>query len=120
VEQLKRHAKSLAKLHQLTNLPEHDKLLPRLAENDSLLIETYDILTAVAALDRRIESAGEWLLDNFYLIEEQILAIRRHLPPSYSRELPSLGYCRVFTKCCRDRDRQFCEYRTSLEHHIYE
>src|SRR5690606_29426177 len=31
------------------------------------------------------------ILDNFYLIEEQIRAVRRLLPPSYSRELPRLA-----------------------------
>ena len=29
---------------------------------------------------RRITPAGEWLLDNFYLIEEQIRMAKRHLP----------------------------------------
>jgi cyclic beta-1,2-glucan synthetase len=68
-----------------------DKLLPRLDENERVLIETYDLVTAAAAQNRRIEPAAEWLLDNFYLVEEQIRAIRRLLPPSYSRELPRLA-----------------------------
>ena len=53
-------------------------------------IETYDLVSAAADQNRRIEPAAEWLLDNFYLVEEQIRAIRRLLPPSYSRELPRL------------------------------
>jgi hypothetical protein len=40
---------------------------------------------------RRITPAAEWLLDNFYLIEEQIQLARRHLPRGYSRELPRLA-----------------------------
>ncbi len=46
--------------------------------------------------------ADEWLLDNFYLIEEQIRTARRHLPKNYSRELPRLlggpsaGFPRVY------------------------
>ena len=40
--------------------------------------------------NRRITPAGEWLLDNFYLIEEQIRTAKRHLPKGYSRELPRL------------------------------
>jgi hypothetical protein len=36
------------------------------------------------------QSAGEWLLDNFHLIEEQIATAKRHLPRGYSRELPCL------------------------------
>ncbi|HTH48246.1 MAG TPA: glucoamylase family protein, partial [Candidatus Limnocylindria bacterium] len=34
--------------------------------------------------------AAEWLLDNFYLIEEQVRLVRRHLPRGFSRELPHL------------------------------
>ena len=48
-------------------------------------------MTEAAERKRRIAPAAEWLLDNFYLIEEQIRTARRHLPPSYSRELPRLA-----------------------------
>ncbi|MFX4736590.1 hypothetical protein ABTB89_19565, partial [Acinetobacter baumannii] len=40
---------------------------------------------------RRITPAADWLLDNFYLIEEHIRAAERHLPKGYSRELPRLA-----------------------------
>ena len=33
---------------------------------------------------------SEWLLDNFYMIAEQIRTAREHLPKNYSRELPHL------------------------------
>jgi cyclic beta-1,2-glucan synthetase len=38
----------------------------------------------------QITPAGEWLLDNFYLIEEQIRTGKRHLPKGYVKELPRL------------------------------
>lgn len=56
-----------------------------------MLIATYELVTAATAQNRRIEPAAEWLLDNFYLVEEQIRSIRRLLPPSFSRELPRLA-----------------------------
>ena len=66
-------------------------MLARLAENESVLIGVRKLLTeALASANRRITPAGEWLLDNFYLIEEQIRTARRHLPKGYSRELPRL------------------------------
>jgi len=37
-----------------------------------------------------ISVASEWLLDNFYLIEEQVRAITDDLPPHYGEELPHL------------------------------
>ena len=91
IDQLERHAKEIAASHRLAAGRARDRLLPRLSENERVLIETYDLVTAAANQERRIEPAAEWLLDNFYLIEEQIRAIRRLLPPSYSRELPRLG-----------------------------
>ena len=67
-----------------------DQLLARLAENEVVLLEVRDLLTEAVKADRRITPAGEWLLDNFYLIEEQIRTAKRHLPKGYSRELPRL------------------------------
>src|SRR6187401_3503296 len=91
IDQLERHAKVVAASHRVTTNRTRDKLLPRLEENERVLIETYDLVTAAVNQSRRIEPAAEWLIDNFYLIEEQIRAIRRLLPPAYSRELPRLA-----------------------------
>jgi cellobiose phosphorylase len=102
IDQLERHAKAIAASHRLAPGRAADKLLPRLGENQRVLLETYDLVTAAVEQNRRIEPAAEWLLDNFYLVEEQIRAIRRLLPPSYSRELPRLangpavGFPRVY------------------------
>ena len=56
-----------------------------------MLIGACNLLTAAVTANRRITPAGEWLLDNFYLIEEQIRTAKRHLPQGYSRELPRLA-----------------------------
>ncbi|MCA9009219.1 MAG: hypothetical protein KDB01_05700 [Planctomycetaceae bacterium] len=32
---------------------------------------------------------AEWLLDNFYVVQEQIRDIREHMPPAFFRELPT-------------------------------
>ncbi|MBI5076360.1 MAG: cyclic beta 1-2 glucan synthetase [Nitrospirae bacterium] len=89
-DQMKQHGKTLAGMHKLS--PEHgpDQLLLRLAENEGILTGTRTLLMEAVTTDRRITPAGEWLLDNFYLIEEQIRTARRHLPKGYSRELPRL------------------------------
>ncbi len=49
-------------------------------------------LTTAVSASHRISPAGEWLLDNFHLIEEQIGTAKRHLPRGYSRELPRLEF----------------------------
>ena len=89
-DQMKQHGSSLAGAHELAQRWAPDRLLTRLADNEKVLIEACRLLTAALEADRRIVPAGEWLLDNFYLIEEQIRTARRHLPKDYSRELPRL------------------------------
>jgi len=91
VDQLEQRAKTLAASHQLTTGQAPDKLIPRLDENERILVHTHDLVTAAVKQNRQIAPAAEWLLDNFYLIEEQIRTARRHLPRSYSRELPRLA-----------------------------
>ncbi|MDD5176392.1 MAG: glucoamylase family protein [Sterolibacterium sp.] len=84
------HGKALAASHQLAPGRAPDQLLVRLAANENVLVGVCKQLTAAVTAKRRITPAGEWLLDNFYLIEEQIRTAKRHLPKGYSRELPRL------------------------------
>jgi cyclic beta-1,2-glucan glucanotransferase len=89
-DQMKQHGRTLANSHQLGLGRAPDQLLTRLAENEEVLIGACTLLTAAVKVNLRIAPAGEWLLDNFYLIEEQIRTAKRHLPKGYSRELPHL------------------------------
>ncbi len=90
-DQMEQHGKAIAAAHQLAPGRAPDKLLARLAANETALVGICRLLTAAVAENRRISPAGEWLLDNFYLIEEQIRTAKRHLPKGYSRELPRLA-----------------------------
>ena len=91
-DQMQQHGKILAGAHRLGVKHASDLLLGRLAQNQAVLLEAYALLTAAGKTTRRISPAGEWLLDNFYLIEEQIRTAKRHLPKGYSRELPRLAH----------------------------
>src|SRR6185312_10373764 len=90
-DQMERHGTTLATAHRVTPNRARDQLLPRLASNESVLIDACERLAAAIATNRRITPAGEWLVDNFHLIEEQIGTAKRHLPRGYSRELPRLA-----------------------------
>ena len=92
-DQMEQHGKILASMHQVKPGRPRDRLLARLAENEILLLEVHRLVTEAVKVGRRITPAGEWLLDNFYVIEEQIRTARRHLPKGYSRELPRLSNC---------------------------
>ncbi len=90
VEQLGRHARVLAADHRIVAQESSNRLLARLGENEQRL-RVFNRATLAVDPSRRITPAAEWLLDNFYLIEEQIQMARRHLPRGYSRELPRLS-----------------------------
>jgi len=100
--QLKEHAKNLASRHAIASKHGPDRLLPRLAENEKILLESYELITTAVKGKRQISPAAEWLIDNFYLIEEQIRTARLYLPKKYSLELPQLknelwaGFPRIY------------------------
>ncbi|MBI3805207.1 MAG: cyclic beta 1-2 glucan synthetase [Nitrospirae bacterium] len=89
---MEQHGKRLAAAHQLTPGRAPDQLLTRLSANEALLIDVCNLLTGAVTANQRITPAAEWLLDNFYLIEEQIRTAKKHLPTGYSRELPRLAH----------------------------
>jgi len=90
-DQMEQHGIVLANKHTLgsTRVPDQH-LLARLAENEIFLLEVHNLLTETVKEDHQITPAGEWLLDNFYLIEEHIRTGKRHLPKGYIKELPRL------------------------------
>ena len=90
-DQMEHHGRTLASAHALGPRGRRDLLLSRLTQNEAVLLETCDLLTTAIKAGSPITPAGEWLLDNFYLIEEQVRAARRHLPKGYSSELPRLA-----------------------------
>ena len=89
VEQLARHARILADYHQVITQRGANDLLDRLGQNEKIL-RAFNGATQVRDTSLRVTPAAEWLLDNFYLIEEQIQIARRHLPRGYSWGLPRL------------------------------
>ncbi len=88
--QMERHGKFLAGMHKLDARQGPDQLLHRLASNEAVLTSVCHLLTQTVKENRIVTPAGEWLLDNFYLIEEQIRTAKRHFPKGYSKELPRL------------------------------
>ncbi len=88
-EQLARHGRALAEGHQLATRRSGHNLLAQLDENE-VILRAFNRATRALGPNRHLPSAAEWLLDNFYLIDEQIQMARQHLPRGYSRELPRL------------------------------
>ncbi|MDR8393270.1 glycosyltransferase 36 [Aliifodinibius sp. S!AR15-10] len=75
---------------------------PLLSSSKKTLTTTYRALARAARKNRELSVAGEWLIDNFYIIQEQIVQLKEDLPISYYRKLPRLesgpftGYSRIY------------------------
>ncbi len=89
-DQMERFGKTLASRHKLSSKPAKDHLLKRLAENEATLQEVRKLLTDSIKRKNQVTPAGEWLIDNFYLIEEHIRIAKAHFPKNYSEDLPQL------------------------------
>ncbi|WP_448090082.1 GH36-type glycosyl hydrolase domain-containing protein [Pseudomonas azerbaijanoccidentalis] len=89
-DQMATHGIALAGQHRLTALSARDSMLSRLDDNEQLLKRSCTALTNAQMSSRRVTPAAEWLLDNFFLVEDHIRTARTHLPKGYSRELPRL------------------------------
>ncbi|HUF65856.1 MAG TPA: glucoamylase family protein [Gemmatimonadaceae bacterium] len=66
-------------------------LLERLESTRSILERAYRALSEGAENGLDISPAGEWFLDNFYIIQEHMREVRATLPGSYYQELPKLA-----------------------------
>ncbi|MGN6518566.1 MAG: GH36-type glycosyl hydrolase domain-containing protein [Dokdonella sp.] len=66
-------------------------LLDRLGANERVIRDACLVLAGAVKAGHRVTPAGEWLLDNLYLIDEQIRLARKHLPRRYSEQLPALA-----------------------------
>ncbi len=77
--------------------------IPRMKENFEIITETYELLNEHIKLKIPIHSAGEWLLDNYYVIEEVVQAIQKELSlKKYTNFLgvangPYKGFARIYT-----------------------
>jgi cellobiose phosphorylase len=92
VEQLEEHARALAGSHRVGHplLGLAGALMFQLAQDERDLLRAYRILAEDARQRKLALPAVEWLLDNMYLVRDQIREIRQDLPGGYYRELPKL------------------------------
>src|SRR6202453_1211641 len=102
-ERLEQHGESLAAAQTVsTPIDAGRPLIPRVLENGRVLLEYYRSTAEAIQQDQTITPAAEWLVDNFYIVEEQLREIRDDLPVGYYKKLPKLasghlqGYPRVF------------------------
>jgi cyclic beta-1,2-glucan synthetase len=103
VERLENHAESLARAQEISP-PKTAGISLRswLRTNAAGLGAAFHVLIGQIRKGRAVTPAAEWLVDNYYIVDEHIRAVRRDLPPRYYKQLPKLanghlrGYPRVY------------------------
>ena len=79
--QLENHLEKIASSHNIISKSQKDTYpIPQLLENFKTIEEVYNLLNEHLKLGINIHPAGEWLLDNFYIIEETVKQIQKELP----------------------------------------
>ncbi|MDY7079666.1 MAG: glucoamylase family protein [Chloroflexota bacterium] len=77
-------------------------LLDRLRGRASLLREAREYFRQMPDVQRALSYTAEWLLDNFYVVQQALRQVREDMPLSYYRQLPKLdaspleGYPRAY------------------------
>ena len=76
--------------------------VPRVIENFKYISLIYTLLNEHIKLGIAIHPAGEWLLDNYYLIENTVRTIQKDLSKTKYEELPKIsngsfsGFARIY------------------------
>lgn len=78
--QLEKHLENIAITHNIKEKSDKDTYpVPRLVENYEVIKTVYNLLNQNLKQDISIHPAGEWLLDNFYIIEQSVKQIKKDL-----------------------------------------
>ena len=103
VEELEEHARNIALEHSVSskknilNWP-----LTRMNDSYSFIRQVYEELNMDIMNKRVLPATAEWILDNYYVIEEQVKGLRRDLSKKSYYDLPVLkkgpykGFTRIF------------------------
>ena len=79
-QELERHLEKIATTHNLKSKSDKDTYpVERMLENYETIKQVYNVLSSHVKLKIPIHPAGEWLLDNFYIIEETVKCIQKEL-----------------------------------------
>ena len=76
--------------------------IPRLKENYEIITQIYELLTEHIKLKIPIHPAGEWILDNYYIIEEAVKSIVKDITLKKYTNFPGIatgpyaGFARIY------------------------
>ena len=101
--QLEEYLEKLASDHILKEKSDKNTYpIPRMLENFEVITTVYNLLNEHIKLKIPIHPAGEWLLDNYYIIEETVKSIEKEMPLKKYRSFLGIansanyGFARVY------------------------
>lgn len=102
-QQLEDYLRKIASGHVLQDKSnKYTYPIPRLKENFEFITEVYNLLNEHIKLKLPIHPAGEWILDNFYIIDETVKTVTKELTlKKYTNFLgiangPYVGFARIY------------------------
>ncbi len=98
--QLEKHLENIAIMHNLKEKSDKETYpIPRLMENYEVIKEVYNLLNKNLKENITIHPAGEWLLDNFYIIEQSVKQVRKDLTLKKYRNFVRIKYWKIRRVC---------------------
>ncbi len=101
--QFAKHIEKAASEHSIKSFSNKNTYpIYRLIDDYKFILETYNLLTKHLKLGIKIHAAGEWILDNFYVIEETVKVVQKELPLKKYKSLVGLsndkyfGFARIY------------------------
>jgi hypothetical protein len=92
VEALKKHARVAAQTHaSLNSMKVCNKQFPEIEKDECILLNIYRLFDKKHRTMDYVDPAAEWLLDNFYVILDEIRSIKQICNRKYSRSFPVTG-----------------------------
>ena len=89
---MENYAKKIAIEHKVAGKASYETFpIKRMMEDFKTIHIAYNVLNECINLDVAIPPSGEWILDNFYLIEEQVNSIKNELKESEYLKLPAIN-----------------------------
>ena len=102
-EQLEKYLEKLASEHVLQKHSDKETYpIPQVKENFEFIKQVYHLLNEHIKIGIPIHPAGEWLLDNFYIIEETVKTIIQNMPLKKYKEFLGIsngadkGFARIY------------------------
>ena len=98
--QLSSYMEKLASSHNIRNTSSKETYpIPMLKNDYERILDTYRLLNKHMKLGIKIHSAGEWILDNFYIIEETVKNIEKNIKLKQYIKLPGIANRKISRIC---------------------